>query len=167
MTTTAILLFGLVLAASMGLGAYLVFKRGMTVDKVGPVIFAIIGVAALGLASAFLGDSWSFVRRAVLTTGEVVALTSDNSNRVSPLVRFNTAGGERVEFTGLGSNPPSYTRGQHVEVYYLALAPTNARINAFAQLWLQCVIFFGISFVFIGIALFTHQRGATTPRIDE
>lgn len=153
----------------MGLGAYLVFRRGMPVQKVGPVVFAFVGIGALGLALAFLWDSWRFTQRAVLTTGEVVVLTPDASDLMSPVVRFNTAGGEQAECVGLGSNPPAYTRGQRVGVYYLPLEPTNARINAFAQLWLQCVIFFGISFVLIGIAIFTHrvtQRRSASSRVS-
>jgi hypothetical protein len=155
MTTNAILLFGLLLALTMGTGAYLVFRRKMSLDRVGPVMFRIIGIASFGLGSVFLWDSYTFVQKAVSAAGTVIRFSPPPDN--GPVVAFATAEGEPVEFTGLGSNPPRYKTGDQVEVLYWPSEPANARINAFAQLWIQFVIFYGIAVVFTGIALFSAR----------
>lgn len=154
----AILVFGLVLALALGGGAYLVFGRGVNLESVGPVIFAVIGIAALGLGLAFLWDSYRFVKQAASARGEVAALTLDESNMLFPVVHFTTARGETAEFTGPGSSPPAYARGDFVEVLYLPAEPKNARLNSFAQLWLAAVIFSGISLVFTGIAFISGRQ---------
>ncbi|MFE0100699.1 DUF3592 domain-containing protein [Streptomyces sp. NPDC059009] len=66
--------------------------------------------------------------------------------------RFGPARGTRTFRSPTGSNPPSYERGDRVEVLYRADSPEDARINGFASLWLLPLIFGGIGLVIAGIA---------------
>ncbi|MGH4031831.1 DUF3592 domain-containing protein [Actinomycetota bacterium Odt1-20B] len=122
-------------------------------------LFLVIGLILAGV-------SISFLRSAERAQGTVVALdwsaghsSSSRKSRGSdeptayPVVKFESADGRLRTFrSSTGSNPPSYERGDRVEVLYRADSPDDARINGFASLWLLPLIFGGIGLVIAGIA---------------
>ncbi|MFD5737851.1 DUF3592 domain-containing protein [Streptomyces sioyaensis] len=107
-------------------------------------IFLVLGLVMAGVSASFLSD-------AKRTRGSVVALEwreddhgEDRTPVAYPVVEFTSADGMPRQFqSSTGSNPPSYEKGERVEVLYRADSPKDARINGFASLWLLPLIFGG------------------------
>ena len=132
-------------------------------------LFLVVGLILAGVSVSFLAD-------AERARGTVVALEWRNDHSgvsrkkpvndkpvAYPVVEFTSADGTRRTFRGsTGSNPPSYERGEQVEVLYRADSPEDARINGFASLWLLPLVFGGIGLVVAGIgtvvAIVTRRR---------
>ncbi|MEU1461225.1 DUF3592 domain-containing protein [Streptomyces sp. NPDC005727] len=131
-------------------------------------LFLVVGLILAGVSVSFLSG-------AKHARGTVVALEwrEDHSGSrrkrahddpvAYPVVAFTSADGERRTFrSSFGSNPPSYEKGEHVEVLYDADSPDDARIKGFASLWLLPLIFGGIGLVIAGVgttvALVTRRR---------
>lgn len=100
----------------------------------------------------FIKATQEFLKYAVATEGTVVELVrsrSSDSTTYSPVVQFKTQGGSIVEFTSSsGSNPPSYSKGEVVEVLYQESSPEQAKINGFFSLRGASTILGGIGSVF-------------------
>jgi len=116
------------------------------------VIFSIIGLGLL-VGSFFLYQNTSeFLEKAVKAEGVVIDLVrkrSSDSTTYAPTIRFTTNNGTMIEFTSsTSSNPPSYSRGEQVAVFYLPEQPDEAKINGFFSLWGAAVIVAGIGTVF-------------------
>jgi hypothetical protein len=121
-------------------------------------VFLVVGLILAGVSVSFLAD-------AERARGTVVALewrnddsgasrkTRENDKPAAyPVVEFTSADGTPRTFrSSTGSNPPSYEKGERVEVLYRADSPEDARINGFASLWLLPLIFGGIGLVIGGI----------------
>jgi hypothetical protein len=130
--------------------------------------FSVIGLAMLAGALFWYQSVKSFVAGASLAQGTVVELSRSQSGSDSPtyrpVVRFNAPNGQAVEFTSsMGSNPPSYRKGETVEVLYTPSDPQHAMINGFLPLWGGPLIVGGMGSVFFliggGIWLFTRLKG--------
>ncbi|MFE1175942.1 DUF3592 domain-containing protein [Streptomyces sp. NPDC058773] len=114
-------------------------------------MFLAIGLVLTGVTASFLSDA----KRA---RGSVVALewrdddhgasgkTLEHDTPVAyPVVEFTSADGMPRKFrSSAGSNPPSYQKGDLVEVLYRADSPEDAQVNGFASLWLLPLIFGGV-----------------------
>ncbi|WP_406483169.1 DUF3592 domain-containing protein [Streptomyces platensis] len=132
-----------------------------------------IGLIALGVfflvfGLVLAGASASFLSEAKRTRGSVVALEwreedlgEDRTPVAYPVVEFTSADGMPRRFqSSTGSNPPSYEKGERVEVLYRADSPEDARINGFASLWLLPLIFGGTGLLMSagGTAVATARR---------
>ncbi|WP_307787212.1 MULTISPECIES: DUF3592 domain-containing protein [Streptomyces] len=132
------------------------------------ITFGAIAFGALFLVVGLIlaGVSVSLLAHAERAPGTVVALEwrDDDNIGVShkkrahdgpvayPVVEFTAEDGTRRTFrSSTGSNPPSYEKGDRVEVLYRADSPEDARINGFASLWLLPLVFGGIGLVFAGV----------------
>jgi hypothetical protein len=118
-------------------------------------IFTIIGLGML-LGSLYWYQSiQSFTEEALRTEGTVVELVSsrsDDSYVYKPVVRFTTDQGELMEFiSGTGSNPPGFTVGETVGIFYLASDPQEAMIDDFFSLWGGPLIVAGMGIIFFVI----------------
>lgn len=130
-------------------------------------VFSAIGIAMIAGALYWVQNTRAYLAQAGSAQGTVVDLvrsSSSSSSTYAPVVRFVTAKGEKIEFTsGTGSNPPSYSQGESVEVLYQPGAPRDARINGFVSLWLGPMIVGGIGSIFFliggGIALASVLQG--------
>jgi hypothetical protein len=61
---------------------------------------------------------------------------SDGGGSYYPVIEFRTVRNEAVVFRGsVGSNPPSFRRGEQVRVLYDPTTPEIAKIDSFFQLW--------------------------------
>ncbi|MGW6026183.1 DUF3592 domain-containing protein [Streptomyces sp. NPDC055099] len=134
-------------------------------------LFTVIGLILAGVSISFLAD-------AERAKGTVVALEwrSDSSgtsrkNQGSnepvayPVVEFTSSDGTPRTFeSSMGSNPPSYDRGEQVEVLYRADDPEDARINGFVSLWLLPLIFGGIGLVIAGVGTAVAVAGRSRRR---
>ena len=89
-------------------------------------------------------------------TGEVIALTAEsgpNGTMYRPTVRFTTDNGP-VTFTGfVASDPPAYSVGQQVHVFYDRAQPSAAIIDSFVERMLLPVVFGGIGIVGVVVAM--------------
>lgn len=134
---------------------------------IGVGLAMLLGAAALGIRMhTFLGS-------AVRTTGTVIALERSRSNgsvTYRPVVSFDTPGGPIEYRASSSSNPPSYTRGETVTIFYAADKPERAEIDGLFSLWgaplvigLMGLVFFGIG---AGLTIMTWrgQRQAISLR---
>jgi hypothetical protein len=115
-------------------------------------VFTLVGIGMLAGTIFFYQRTRSFVDGVETAEGTVVELNRSSST-YRPVVRFRDRRGEEIEFmSSTGSNPPSYSRGERVEVLYLPSRPDQAQINGFFSLWLGPLIlgFLGVVFLLIG-----------------
>ena len=139
--------------------------------------FSILPLTGIGmLIGAFSSyrNTSSFVKEASRAEGTVVDIvlvemgvnTRRTSSVYKPTIHFMNHEGEKVEFTSsVGSNPPSYSKGQKVEILYRPTEPQNAQINDFSSLWSNSIIlagmgggFFIIGMLVMGIPLVFVER---------
>ena len=132
-------------------------------------IIAAVGVALLGGAYLAFSSTQDILKTAVSTQGTVIELVrsrssssssssslSDSDYTYAPVVEFETQDGRRVEFkSSTSSNPPSYSRGEKVEVLYQETFPENAKIQGFFSLWgLSMIVgIFGLILSLIGFGI--------------
>ena len=118
--------------------------------------FTAVGAAMLAGTLFWVQHVRTFVAEASLAEGTVVELvasrSSDSGTTWRPVVRFVAADGKAVQFTSSTStNPPSYSRGEKVDVLYSASRPHDAAIKGFLSLWLGPIIVGGIGAVFLAV----------------
>ena len=115
-------------------------------------VFLLVGIGMLAGSWSWYQNTRSFIGQAAKAEGTIVELVRSNSSDSTtyrPVVHFNNQNGEQIEFTSsAGSNPPSYSKGEKVEVLYLPNEPRNAKINGFFSLWGGSLIIGGIGGVF-------------------
>lgn len=122
-------------------------------------IFALIGAGMLVGAFFLFTGTQDFLKTAKTTQGTVVDLISSRSSdsvTYAPLIEFNTTDNSRIEFVSSNSSsPPSYSRGESVEVLYQESSPESAKINSFFSLWLGTIIVgvLGLIFFLIGMSI--------------
>jgi hypothetical protein len=126
-------------------------------------IFLLVGLALFAGAAVWAVVTRSFIARAEVASGTVVALERTSSNAYSPVVDFVAPGGQMIEFrSSFGSSPPAYEVGEKVEVLYLPDQPRKARIRGIFALWGGALILCGVGLVFTGVgggmALFAYLR---------
>lgn len=126
-------------------------------------VFSIVGLVMLIGAYSIYNHTQNFLSTATISKGTVTELIrsySSDSVTYAPTVRFKTQNGQSIEFTSSSSsNPPSYSRGETVEVLYQPDAPNRAKINGFFDLWGGAIILAGLGLVFfiIGFSLFAFS----------
>jgi hypothetical protein len=140
----------------------------MNVIAIVKYLFTAVGLAMVAGALFWYQSVKSFVAQASVAPGTVVDLVRSQSGSDSPtyrpVVRFSAANGQAIEFTSnTGSNPPSYSRGEKVEVFYKPSDPQKAMLNGFFSLWGGPLIVGALGSVFFliggGIWLYTRLRG--------
>lgn len=118
-------------------------------------VFGLIGAALLAGAFFMYRSTSDFLAEAIKTEGTVVDLAlsrSSNSTTYSPIVQFTSRDGQAIEFiSSFSSNPPSYRKGEKVEVLYLPVNPQDAKISGFFSLWGGVSIVGGLGAVFFAI----------------
>jgi hypothetical protein len=111
------------------------------------------GAVFLVIAIASASGTRTFLAEASPARGTVTALVrgrSSSSNSYAPVVRFVTADGETIEFkSNTFSDPPAYAVGQHVDVLYRPLAPSNAMVDDFLSLWASPLMFGALGSIFL------------------
>lgn len=115
-------------------------------------VFTVIGLAMFVGAFFMYSNTQNFLSEAIVTKGSVTQLIrsrSSDSTTYRPVVEFKTQNDRVVEFTSsTGSNPPSYSQGDVVEVLYQEDSPHEAKINGFFSLWGGTAILGGLGSVF-------------------
>ncbi|MBN2411118.1 DUF3592 domain-containing protein [candidate division KSB1 bacterium] len=133
----------------------------MKILKILGLVFFLIGLTLLiaGFLSYF--STQKFITHSTVTTGTVIDLVrgtsgTDDSATSSyvyyPVVQYETINGVVIEFhSRIGSNPPSYRKGDQVRVRYPEKDPYKARIDSFMQIWFVSIILGCLGIVFGGI----------------
>lgn len=106
-------------------------------------LFALIGVALLGLCGYLAFGKLSFIASADRVQGQVVELQhvrSSNKNNTDgtwrPLVRFRAPSGALIDFTtSSSSGTPRYEAGESVQVYAQPSNPANVMLDDAFELW--------------------------------
>ncbi|MDZ8050494.1 MAG: DUF3592 domain-containing protein [Aulosira sp. ZfuVER01] len=126
-------------------------------------IFAVTGVI-------FVVNTHSFVGTAESIQGTVIDLklrsSTDSKGRSSsayyPVVKFTPSAGEPTIFeSNTGSQLPSFTKGQQVEVIYNPQKLNSAMINSWFELWFLPTMFTGMGSLLVligGSVLVTYFR---------
>ena len=119
--------------------------------------FLFVATIALAVGAKGVYDQWSFRKVAIHGTGRVTGYDSaagSRNEKFHPLVRYETASGQTVQFRGFYTYPKSeYPLEQAVDVLYDPANPTRAEIDssqsryavymtpAFgAVIWIVCLI---------------------------
>jgi hypothetical protein len=133
-------------------------KQKGNLKVIGP-IFTLVGLGVVGLG-IYLGiERYHFLEEAVPVSGVVVGLderSSDDGYTYYPIVEFSPRGSfEAITFThDTGSNPPSYRRGEKVDVLHLPDNPNDAIIDKGIFNWAASIFvgLFGLLFASAGVA---------------
>ncbi len=127
-------------------------------------LFSAIGLVLCAVAFFVYQNTQNFLATALTTEGTVVDLVSSysrDSTTYSPVVEYTTRKGEHISFTAtFGSNPPAYTRGERVKIYYQESQPERAEIDGLFSLWGLPMILgsIGATFFLIGAGIFIAGR---------
>lgn len=126
--------------------------------------FLLPGIGMLAATLFTYKNTNTFLKEAIRAEGTVIELIqsrSDDSMAYYPVVVFASQDGKEIEFTSpSGSNPPSYSTGQTVEILYLPTEPQKAEINSFFSLWGLTAILGGMGSIFsaVGAGMFVVPR---------
>ena len=132
--------------------------------------FTTIGIGFLITAVAVFINTQNFLKDAISTEGTVTELvrsrsgsesSSSNSVVYRPVIEFKTRDGNLVEFTSsTGSNPPSYSMGESVGIFYHKSSPERAKTDDYFSLWGATTIFglFGVVFFLVGLVPILLER---------
>ncbi len=132
-------------------------------------IFAAIGLLTTAVGGWLYHQDQSLAANGVHTRGTVIDMASsrdsDGDWTYRPVVAFTDASGGRHRFSSsVGSNRPSHSIGETVDIIYSPWAPEQAMIDGFWDRYFPVLMFGGIGTLFaaIGIALLVtyvrHQR---------
>ena len=120
--------------------------------KIVSTVFSIVGPCMLIGALLFFWNTQNFINNSESTNGTVIDLVqsrTDSGVVYKPVVEFQTQDGSTIEFTSMaGTNPPQFSTGDSVSVYYKESSPNKARLNSFFSLWGLSLIFGGIGLIF-------------------
>ena len=105
----------------------------------------------------------SFLNSSISAKGEVIevvhsrtggSFSAFNSRSYRPKVEFQTQNGETIHFiSSSASSPANYSKGEKVEVSYLASNPQEAQIKSFFSLRGVEFIFILLGFIFFSTAI--------------
>lgn len=114
-------------------------------------LFSIVGLGLLVSTYYIYKNTQDFLKSSQIARGTVVELVSSTSDNGStlyrPTIEFLTDKGSTIQFTSdVSSNPPSYKKGEVVEVYYQKDMPQRAKVKGFFSLWGGHLIMGGMGF---------------------
>jgi Protein of unknown function (DUF3592) len=110
------------------------------------------GLTTFVIGLGFAVSTTIFLARSGSTTGRVIRFeeqvdSENQSVNYAPVFTFSADDGKTYTFrSGVATNPPEFDEGQNVSVLYIKGNPTDARINAFWQLWFVTVICCALGF---------------------
>lgn len=119
-------------------------------------IFTPIGLIFAAVGGWLYLEDRSLAESGIRAQGTVVELVrsrdSDGDYTYRPVVEFLDESGTRHAFTGsVGSNPPSRSVGETVDVIYKPWSPGNAMIDGFFDRFFLPLIFAGMGALFAAI----------------
>lgn len=117
--------------------------------------FLLIGAGLLYLSFTLTQSTKAFLETAVETQGTVIALQRDSEGVYFPIFKFDTDAGEAIQIkSSSGSQPPKYSEGETVSIFYSPDNPDDALLNDTFSLYGGGIITGGIGIGFILISAF-------------
>lgn len=118
--------------------------------------FLILGIIFTFAGFKFFKDLKQFKKNGFSALGEVVGLVQSMGKYgrlFFPKIKFTTKDGKEIIFVGSeGSDPPTLTIGESINIVYLLNDPEKAKIDSFVSNYVPgfVVLFFAILFSVIG-----------------
>ncbi len=112
----------------------------------------------------FVGYKGLWLIKSVPTTGTMCFMGKSLNGQFSstyPVIKFNTPKGDTIFFNGL--EQAEYQPGERVPIRYQQSNPNDARINQFAGIWQDTLVYALVPFVLLLMALLHPEiipRGA-------
>src|SRR5262245_13723353 len=112
-------------------------------------------IVILSRAAYLFDDTRSWIGRSVGAQGkesEMARVRAPGTGSISfaPVVRFQTAMGDTVEFQStFQSNPPAYSTGQIVRVLYDPNRPNSAAIAGLFSVWGTTIVLSAVGAMFL------------------
>ncbi len=143
-------------------------KQAKATKIIGPV-FSVVGLGVLALGIYLGVERYHFLEEAIPASGTVTGFhesRSDDGYTYYPIVEYSPNGSfEAITFRhDTGSNPPSYSRGEIVDVLHAPDNPNNAIIDKGIFNWAISIFvgLFGVLFASVGVGVsvsaFRNQR---------
>lgn len=140
-------------------------------------LFLIVGIIMLVVSAVAYVHEASFVKSALITNGTVIdvvdtlddngaSLTNAATNNMGadssyrPVVQFEVGGKKYVFTSNTGSNPPSYSEGDVVQVVYNPENPADASIHSWFSQWgfVAIALLIGVGFSLIGSFMLRFRK---------
>lgn len=126
----------------------------------GPLFLILFGLIFFGVGAGLTYRQRDLQARGIQAQGQVVSLAEscdEDGCSYSPVVRFQTRGGQSVTFeSSYSSSPPSYDIGERVTVYYLPDDPKTAIIEGEGQFLRIIFMIVGGVVVLFGLGAFSN-----------
>ncbi|WP_080055927.1 DUF3592 domain-containing protein [Spirosoma aerolatum] len=119
------------------------------------LLFFLIGVLLVGIAGYLYYDHQQLVKKGVMTKGVVMSMhrIKPREYPVAPSVRYRIQDGRELLFhSSEGRNPPAYSIGQEVTLYYDPAKPERVQLDGD---YLLVYVMAGIGAVFLLLSVWT------------
>ena len=127
----------------------------------GPLFMILFGLIFFAVGAGLTYRQNDLKARGIQAQGQVVSLAEscdEDGCSYSPVVRFQTRGGQSITFeSSYSSSPPSYDIGERVTVYYLAESPGKAIIEGEGSLLRIVFMIAGGVVILIGLGAFSNN----------
>ena len=139
-----------------------VYEAGRRIGRVFlGLFFFIVGAGVLIYGYHWFSERISSLNSYILTEGTVTEIKEQRDSEsdgfiYAPIITFNDNSGKEYKYYSDNfSYPPSYHKGEKVEIYYDSANPNEAFINSFIEKWVigMVLLILGVVFVPIGIWL--------------
>lgn len=111
-------------------------------------VLLIVGVVFLIVGISLTVQRLNFQRNGIATEATVVNIISSRSSdsvTYRPEVRFKTRTGETIQVIhSVGTNPPRYSKGEVIDIYYLPDNPYKIMLDSPAERVLFPLVFMGL-----------------------
>lgn len=131
------------------------------------ITLLVIGIIFLSVGGLIFYNHQKFMSAAKLGKGTIIGLeyqpSSDNKGggTYHPVIAFtDEKGKEHTIHSNSGSNPPAYTEGEKVDVYYNPKDPNDVSLPGFFNQWGAVTMFGGIGFIIGGVGAGILLAGA-------
>jgi hypothetical protein len=131
--------------------------------KIISFVFTFIGLVATVIGSILIINTINFKSKSIETTGIVVdSLTYNRNNKgniTSLDIKFTDNNNEEVLFSSSPSGQNNnYEIGDEIEILYSEKDSAQAKINKFANLWVDKIIILGIGIIFLIIGFILLKK---------
>ena len=130
------------------------------------ILFIVIGSVLLYFSHSLYISTHEFISTSKTKIGTVTELSG--SDVYYPHISFETENDKNINFrSSVGTNPPSYSVGDSVEILYDPKNPQNAQIKSFVSQWMGVIGTGSMGIVFFLIGFFWGLNSYKKKKIIE
>ncbi|WP_461091866.1 DUF3592 domain-containing protein [Spirosoma gilvum] len=118
-------------------------------------LFFLIGLLLISIAVYLYYDHQQLIKKGIMTKGIVIGMhrMKPREYPVAPSIRYHTQDGRELVFhSSEGRNPPAYSIGEEVTLYYDTAKPERVQL---AGDYLMVYVFSGIGAVFLLLSVWS------------